>query len=62
MTKKEHVQLWHKSQGRETGVNALARHGTLKGAKPVGPQAQLSSAQKFTQMLQREVKKGVASK
>ena len=51
MTKKEHIQFWHKKQGKEAGVNALAVRGTLKGAKPVGPQAKLTPAQKFMKEL-----------
>jgi hypothetical protein len=59
MTKREHVQLWHKKQGKETGVNALARRGTLDGAKPVGPQVKLTPAQAFFKNLKTEIKKAV---
>ena len=57
MTKKEHVQLWHKKQGKETSVNALAKRGTMKGSKPVGSQTKLSPAQMFFKNLKSEIKK-----
>ncbi len=59
MTKKEHIQLWHKKQGKETGVNALAKRGTMEGAKPIGPQVKLTSAQTFFKNLKTEIKKAV---
>jgi len=57
MTKKEHVQLWNKKQGKETGVNVLSVRSSLKGGKSVGPQAKLTPAQKFLQNLKEEIKK-----
>ena len=59
MTKKEHVQLWHKKQGKETGVSALAVRGSLKGAKSVGPQAKLTPVQLFMKDLKTQIKKAI---
>ena len=59
MTKHAHVQLWNKKQGKETGVNVLSVRSSLKGGKPVGPQAKLSPSQKFFKDLRIEIKKAV---
>jgi hypothetical protein len=59
MTKKEHVQLWHKKQGKETSVSALAVRGSSKGGRPVGPQAKLTPAQLFMRNLKAEIHKTV---
>jgi hypothetical protein len=59
MTKKEHVQLWHKKQGKETGVNVLAVRSSVKGGKSVGPQSKLTPAQSFFKNLKAEIKKAV---
>lgn len=59
MTKHEHVQLWNKKQGKETGVNVLAVRSSLKGGKATGPQAKLTPAQKFFKNLKAEIKKAV---
>ena len=57
MTKHEHVQLWNKKQGKETGVNVLSVRSSLKGGKPIGPPAKLTPAQKFFKNLKNEIKK-----
>ncbi|MBF0331114.1 MAG: hypothetical protein HQL17_04195 [Candidatus Omnitrophica bacterium] len=57
MTKREHVQLWHKKQGKETGVNALAKRGTIQGAKPVAGQLKLTPAQAFFKNLKGAIRK-----
>ena len=59
MTKKERVQLWNKKQGKETSVNVLSLRSSLKGGKPVGPQAKLTPAQKFFKDLKSEIRKAV---
>ena len=59
MTKHTHVQLWNKKQGKETSVNVLSVRSSLKGGKPIGPQAKLTPAQKFFKDLKAEIKKAV---
>ncbi|MFH0753599.1 MAG: hypothetical protein V2A70_03435 [Candidatus Omnitrophota bacterium] len=55
--KKEHVQLWHKKQGKETGVNALAKRGTMKGARPSCGHVKLTPTQLFLKDLKTEIRK-----
>ena len=59
MTKREHLQLWHKKAGKEAGVNALAVRTSLKGGKLVGPQAKLTSAQNFMKELKGQIHQAV---
>ncbi len=59
MARKGHVQLWHKKQGREAGVNALAVRGSLKGGRSAGPSSKLSPAQTFLNNLKDQIKQAV---
>ncbi len=56
MSKKGHVQFWHKKQGKQAGASALARHGTVKGGRPDGT-ARLTPAQAFMADLKAAIKK-----
>ncbi|MEI8011678.1 MAG: hypothetical protein WCI27_04250 [Candidatus Omnitrophota bacterium] len=57
MSKKGHVQLWHKKQGKQAGASALARHGTVKGGKFDGV-SRLTPAQAFFVNLTDAIRKG----
>jgi hypothetical protein len=59
MSKKEFTPCWHKRKGKGAGVNALAVHSSLKGARPASAAAKLSGAEAFVVDLKAVIRKSI---